>query len=134
MSNGIVLFDGECNFCNGSVQFIIKRDKLGYFKFASLQSSAGQTLLKNYSISTDVDSIIFIENNRTFIESAAVLQICKHLDGAWKLCTIVKVVPLPIRNRVYKLIAKNRYKWFGKRQECMIPTVEQRQRFLKDNV
>lgn len=134
MSNGIVLFDGECNFCNGSVQFIIKRDKLGYFKFASLQSSAGQTLLEKYSIFTNVDSIIFIENNRTFIESAAALQICKHLDGAWKLCTIVKVVPLPIRNRVYKLIAKNRYKWFGKRQECMIPTVEQRQRFLKDNV
>ena len=128
--HGIVLFDGECNFCDGSVQFIIKRDAAGYFKFASLQSPVGQALLKQYNIPTNLDSFILIEDGRVYSKSTAGLKVCRHLDGPWKLCYAARVIPAPIRNLVYNLIAKNRYKWFGKMEVCMLPTPEQRKRFL----
>lgn len=127
---GIILFDGECNLCNSSVQFILKRDRIGYFQFASLQGEVGTKLLQQYDLQLDLNSFFLIEDGRFYSKSSAALRVCKHLDGAWKIFSIFLVVPSPIRDFFYKLIAKNRYKWFGKQESCMIPTPEIRNRFL----
>lgn len=128
--SGIILFDGICNFCDSSVQFIIKRDKAAYFQFASIQSEEGQRLLKEYKIPADVDSVILIEGGRAYSESTAPLRVCRHLDGAWKLFYVLLAVPPFIRNFFYRVFAKSRYRLFGQKEACLLPTVEQRQRFL----
>ncbi|WP_216828450.1 thiol-disulfide oxidoreductase DCC family protein [Alkalihalobacterium elongatum] len=128
--SGIILFDGVCNFCNHSVQFILKRDQHGYFKFASLQSEVGQKLLDEYRLPHDMSSFVLIDNNKPYIKSSAALKVCQYLDGPWKLLTVFRLTPAPIRNIVYNFIAKNRYRWFGKRESCMLPSLEQRSRFL----
>lgn len=126
----IVMFDGECNFCDSSVQFIIKRDPQGYFKFAALQSEAGLELKEKYGISNHIDSFILIEDEIVYKFSDGALRVCKNLNGLWKYLYIFILVPRPIRNSVYKFIAKNRYRWFGKKESCMIPSPEVRSRFL----
>lgn len=127
----IVLFDGECNFCDASVQFIIKRDQKGFFNYASLQSEVGQDLLREHDIPQDIDSFMLIEDGKAYMRSAAALRIARHLDGAWKLLYGFIVVPAPIRDAIYDYIAANRYKWFGKKDDhCMLPSPEVRQRFL----
>ena len=128
--NSIILFDGECNFCNSSVQFIIKRDKKARFRFSSLQSDIGQKLLTNLQIPADLDSIILVESDAWFAQSTATLRICRHLNGGWKLFSLLQLVPKPLRDAVYKLAAKNRYRWFGKKDACMLPSPEIRKRFL----
>ncbi|HLR71457.1 MAG TPA: thiol-disulfide oxidoreductase DCC family protein [Pseudogracilibacillus sp.] len=128
--NNIVLFDGDCNFCNKSVQFIIKRDPNGLFKFASLQSEIGEQLLKQYNVTTHIDSIVLIDKNRAYVKSSAALRICKHLRGIWKLFYSFLIIPKPLRDIGYNLIAKYRYKWFGINHQCKIPTDEERSRFL----
>lgn len=129
--NKIVLFDGVCNFCNSSVQFIIKHDTSNSLKFASLQSSIGQALLNKYAIPKDVDSVIFIENNQAYTKSSAALKIANYFGGFWKLLQIFMIVPTFIRNFFYDIIAKNRYRWFGKKDSCMLPSPEIRNRFLE---
>ncbi|MFS0674741.1 thiol-disulfide oxidoreductase DCC family protein [Ornithinibacillus sp. 179-J 7C1 HS] len=126
----IILFDGVCNFCNSSVQFIIKRDTKGLFKFSSLQSQIGEQLLDENKIPNNLDSFIYLEGDKVYDRSTAVLKVCKGLKGLWKLLYVFIVVPKPIRDMAYSYFAKNRYKWFGKRDACMIPTPEQRERFL----
>ncbi|TQR16364.1 thiol-disulfide oxidoreductase DCC family protein [Psychrobacillus soli] len=126
----IILFDGECNFCDASVQFIIKRDPHGYFRFAALQSDVGEDLKKKHLIADKLDSVIVIDNNTVYDSSDAALAICRHLNGIWKGFYLLKVIPKSFRNSVYKIIAKNRYKWFGKKDNCMIPTPDIRDRFL----
>ena len=126
----IILFDGECNFCDHSVQFIIKRDPQGLFKFASLQSDVGKELLTKYNAPSNLDSIVLIENNKCYFESSAALRICRNLKGLWKVFSFLLIVPRSVRNFFYKIIAKNRYKWFGKKESCMLPSPEQRKRFL----
>ncbi|WP_413790323.1 thiol-disulfide oxidoreductase DCC family protein [Bacillus thuringiensis] len=126
----IILFDGDCNLCNQSVQFIIKRDPKGYFKFASRQSSIGIQLLDQYNISKTIDSVILIDNNKAYTESDAILNICKYLKGSCKLLFILLIIPRPIRNLYYKKVAENRYKWFGKQKHCLIPTPDIKKRFL----
>ncbi|KGP90226.1 thiol-disulfide oxidoreductase [Pontibacillus chungwhensis BH030062] len=128
--NGIVLFDGECNFCDQSVQFIIKRDPKGYFSFASLQSEVGQDLLKKYEIPADTDSFVLIEGGRAYTKSSAALRVCKHLKGAWKAFHLFAIVPKFVRDFAYEIFAKNRYKWFGKKDSCMLPSKDIRKRFL----
>lgn len=128
--NGIVLFDGECNFCDKSVQFILKRDAKQHFKFASLQSEIGQGLLENFKVPLDVDSFLLIENRRYYTRSSAAFRVCKHLSGFWKLFYIAIFIPKPIRDVVYNYIAKNRYTWFGKKQSCRLPTPDERKQFL----
>lgn len=128
--NGIILFDGECNFCNSSVQFIIKRDKKAYFTFTSLQSEIGKTYRKQFSIPKDVDSLILIEGGHCYMKSSAALRICKKLDGGWKILSSFLLIPSPLRNVCYDVIAKNRYKWFGKQERCMLPSPEIKKRFL----
>ncbi|PLS18862.1 thiol-disulfide oxidoreductase [Bacillus sp. M6-12] len=127
---GIILFDGDCSFCNRSVQFIIKRDPKGYFQFASQQSEIGQELRKKYRIPDNIDSLLLIENNHCYQESTAVLKICKHLTGVWKAGFLFLFIPKPLRDFFYRIIAKNRYKWFGKQDRCMLPSPEIRNRFL----
>lgn len=126
----IILFDGICNFCNSSVQFIIKRDPTGYFKFASLQSETGQQLLKQYGVSKEIDSLVVIEKQKVYIKSSAALQICRKLTGFWRFFSILGVFPPIFRDYFYDMFAKNRYHWFGKRDSCILPTAEMQKRFL----
>ena len=128
---GIILFDGVCNFCDHTVNFIIKRDTEERFLFASLQSEAGQNLLKKFHLSTEhFDSFIYVKSEKYYIKSTAALHIAKDLRKWWQLLYVLVIIPRPIRDRCYDWIAKNRYKWFGKKQECTIPTPEIRKRFL----
>lgn len=127
----IVLFDGVCNLCSGSVQFILKRDPEGRFRFASLQSEAGRSLMTEHELDPDaLSSVVVIEDGRAYQESSAALRIARHLPGAWKLLRVFVVIPRPIRDAVYRLIARNRYRWFGKTEACWLPTPELRARFL----
>ena len=128
----VILFDGVCNFCNGAVNFIIQRDKKSLLKFAALQSEAGRKLLQRFNLPTDeLSSIILIEDGNVYTQSSAALKLCKYLSGLWPLIYGFIIVPLFIRDGIYKWIAKNRYKWFGKKDHCMIPTQEVRTRFLQ---
>ncbi|MBZ5752659.1 MULTISPECIES: thiol-disulfide oxidoreductase DCC family protein [Metabacillus] len=127
----ILLFDGICNFCDQSVQFVIRHDKLNTFKFAALQSNVGQELLKKYNLPTEnFDSFVFISNDRCYQKSTAALHVCRGLGGIWRILYLLIVIPRPLRDRFYNLVAKNRYKWFGKKDQCMIPSPEVRKRFL----
>lgn len=130
-NKSIILFDGVCNLCNSSIQFIIKRDKKQHFLFTSLQSDAGQELLLHFKLKkSDFDSIILIQNNKVYQKSTAILQISRYLPGLWKLNYAFIIFPKFIRDFVYTIIANNRYKWFGKKEVCMIPTPELKARFL----
>lgn len=129
--NGIVLFDGVCNFCNGSVNFIIERDAENYFKFAPLQSEAGIELLEKYDIDkAETDSVILIEGDAAYTHSTAALKIAKHLKGVSSWFYAFTIVPKFLRDFAYKTFAKNRYRLFGKTEACMMPTPEIRERFL----
>lgn len=127
---GIVLFDGVCNFCDASVQFIMKRDKKASILFTALQSECGEKLKNTYEIKNNVDSLVYIEHNKAYVKSTAALKIAKRLDGLWKFAYAAIIIPRPLRDTMYDIVAKNRYKWFGQRQECMLPTTEQRSRFI----
>lgn len=127
----IILFDGVCNLCNGAVLFIIKRDPKQKFQFVSLQSEYGKDQLEKYSLNTtDVDSIVLIKSGKAFVRSTAALQIASQLNGLWPLLSLFKIVPTFFRDGIYNRIAKNRYRWFGKKDACMIPTPELKSRFL----
>ncbi|AFZ91934.1 MULTISPECIES: thiol-disulfide oxidoreductase DCC family protein [Bacillus] len=127
----VLLFDGVCNLCSGAVQFIIKRDPAGKISFASLQSDTARELLASEGLPTEqFDSMIFIENGRIYKKSAAVLKVSRHLRGAWRLSAVFFAVPRPLRDRAYSFIARRRYKWFGKREACMLPSPEIKNRFL----
>lgn len=129
--NAIVLFDGVCNLCNSSVQFIIARDTKAYFRFASLQSEVGKSLLASHHLSPDsIDTIVLVEKGNAFVRSAAALRIAQHLDGAWRWLSIFRVLPLPLRDALYNFVARNRYRWFGKEESCWLPTPDLRERFL----
>jgi len=127
----IILFDGVCNLCNSSVTFVIQRDKKDLFRFAALQEEPGKSLLEKHNIDTSqTDSIILLDGNKAYTKSTAALKIAKDLGGAYPLLYGFMIVPNFIRNWVYDYIAKNRYKWFGKKESCMIPTPELRNKFL----
>ncbi len=129
--NAIVLFDGVCNFCNDSVNFIIERDSTQYYKFAPLQSEIAERLLEKHRISrSETDSIVLIENDRAYTHSSAALKIARRLDGVWSALYGFIIVPKLIRDFFYSLFAKYRYKLFGKKEACMVPTPEVRERFL----
>ncbi|MCR8847203.1 thiol-disulfide oxidoreductase DCC family protein [Rossellomorea sp. SC111] len=127
----IILFDGICNFCNSSVRFIIKRDARGEFRFASLQSEIGQTLLEKHNIPKTTDSFVLVDGDHSSIESTAALKVCSKLMWPWKIFGLFLVIPKPLRDSIYRVIARNRYKWFGKQESCMIPSKEIRERFIE---
>jgi predicted DCC family thiol-disulfide oxidoreductase YuxK len=127
----IVLFDGICNFCSRSVQFIIRRDPAGYFRFAALQTEKGRIMAEKYGINLiRTNSIILIENERVYYRSDAALRIFRKLRGVWKLFYAFIIVPSFIRNFIYDYIARNRYKWFGTLDNCFIPDESIKSRFL----
>jgi len=127
----IVLFDGVCNLCNSSVQFIIKHDKKKQFRFASLQGNYGQAFLKKHNLPADnFNSFILLEGDKVYNRSEGALRMLKHLGGRWSLFYAFIILPKFIRDNVYNWVARNRYKWFGKREECMIPTPDLKERFL----
>ena len=130
-NQSLVLFDGVCHFCNNSVNFIIDRDPKKKFVFAPLQSELAKNVLTRLGEdSTVIDTIILIHDNKLYKRSRAALEIAKQLNGLWPLCYVFIIIPGFIRDLVYKLIAKNRYKWFGQLEACRIPTPEMRERFL----
>lgn len=126
----VILFDGVCNLCNATVQFIIKRDNHDSFRFAALKSQFALQVLANFSNQRTYDSVLLFENGKLYSESDAALRITRKLKGLWPLLFILIVVPSPIRNGVYRLIARNRYKWFGRQPKCMIPSGGLPQKFL----
>ncbi|MBI3883130.1 MAG: thiol-disulfide oxidoreductase DCC family protein [Sphingobacteriales bacterium] len=130
-SQPIILFDGVCNLCNTAVQFVIRHDPQAKFLFASLQSEAGQQLLQQYNlVANDLNSFVLIQDNKPYIRSAAALKTAWQITGIWKLLYFFIIIPSFIRDAVYRLIANNRYKWFGKRASCMLPSPELKARFL----
>ena len=127
----IILFDGVCNFCNSTVNIVIRKDKKKLIKFSALQSNTGKELLLQYGLPVDkLNSFVFIENGKAYTKSTGALIVCKYLSGVWPLLYGFIIVPSFVRNVVYDFIAKNRYKWFGVQQQCMIPTPEVKERFL----
>ena len=129
--NPIILFDGVCNLCNNSVQFVLKHDTEKIFRFASLQSTAGQALLKEHTLPQNgFNSFVLIKEGKVFLKSTAALMVARQLKGAIKFLYGFIIVPPFIRNAVYNVIAKNRYKWFGKQESCMMPTSDLQSRFL----
>ena len=131
----VILFDGVCNFCNGIVNFVIKRDKSTALKFSTLQSRTGQNLLQaNNFRDPGLSTFVFIEKGELYTRSTAALKVCKYLEGLWPLMYGFIIVPEFIRDGIYNWIAKNRYHWFGKKEVCMVPTPELQSRFLNDTV
>jgi predicted DCC family thiol-disulfide oxidoreductase YuxK len=118
----VVLFDGVCKLCNGSVNFILPRDSKGRLKLAPLQSDYGRAVLREHGKNPDaLDSMMLLEGDQLTVKSTAVIRISKYLDGAWPLCMIALVIPPFIRDFIYDIIAKNRYRWFGKYDTCRLP-------------
>jgi len=127
----VLLFDGVCNLCSSSVQFVIERDPGGKFRFASLQSEEAKSLLNRHqAYSEDLDSVVLVKNDKVYTRSSAALQVLKTMGGAWSLLYGLIIVPKPIRDFIYDWVARNRYKWFGKKDACWLPTPDLRSRFL----
>ena len=127
----LLLFDGICNLCNASVQWIIKRDPREIFRFASLQSETGTAMLKKFNLPADsLDTVVLIDGDKCYTHADASLHIARLLGGPWRLLLVFSIVPRPLRNRVYNWIANNRYRWFGKKDQCWLPTPELRKRFV----
>lgn len=127
----IILFDGVCNLCNDSVTFVIRHDTKDVFRFAALQSTLGIAMTTKHGIDTSkTDSILLIDQDKMYVKSTAALKIAKHLSGGYPLLFGFIIVPNFIRNWVYDIIAKNRYNWFGKKDSCMVPTAELKNKFL----
>lgn len=127
----IILFDGVCNFCNSSINFVIDRDVHNKFYFASLQSEFGKKLLLTFGeANSKLDTVVLIKEGKLYKKSTAALEIARELRGAWKLMYALVIIPEFIRDFIYDLIARNRYKWFGKKESCRIPDPQWKHRFL----
>jgi predicted DCC family thiol-disulfide oxidoreductase YuxK len=131
MDHPVILFDGVCNFCNSAVNFVLKQDKKSVFRFAPLQSEAGKTLLQQYNLSGhDLESFVLIDDGKVYKKASASLKVMSRLPWYWQAAQVFWLIPRFLRNGLYDVVAKNRYKWFGKREECMIPTPGMKNRFL----
>jgi predicted DCC family thiol-disulfide oxidoreductase YuxK len=127
----VILFDGVCNLCSSSVQFILRRDRRRTFKFASIQSDAGRQLYEQAGLDPSApDSFVLVTPDKSLLRSDAALAIAHEFGGPWRLLGVFKIVPRLVRDWAYSLVARNRYRWFGKREECLVPTPELRERFL----
>lgn len=127
----VLLYDGVCNLCNWIVKFTIQRDKTGKFLYAALQLEKGQEILKHFGLNTnDFDSFVLVDGNKYYTKSSAALRVMKVMGGAWSLLYVFIIIPKPIRDFLYNLIAKNRYKMFGRQEACLLPRPEWKSRFL----
>ncbi len=136
----IVLFDGVCNLCSGWVQFLLRRDRRGRFRFATLQSTAGQALVQRFGAAAgELETLVVIEAgeaggpDRAWVRGDAVLRLIRRLPLPWPLLSIGWLLPRPLRDALYRFVARRRYRWFGKRATCLVPTPELQSRFLDDN-
>ncbi|MFB6249245.1 MAG: thiol-disulfide oxidoreductase DCC family protein [Salinibacter sp.] len=133
--HAVVLFDGVCNLCNGAVNLIIDRDPTGYFRFAPLQSDAAAAYLDDADgAAGDLGTLVLVEDGQTYVRSTAALRIARRLTAPWPLLFLAIVVPRPLRDAVYDWVARHRYDWFGKRDQCRRPTPALRDRFLDDDL
>lgn len=131
VTNPVILFDGVCNLCSSSVRFVIKHDPKKQFRFASLQSAFGQKVLQNFGLpANELNSFILLEEGKIYKKSTGALRLTKKLNGLWPMLYAFIIVPPFIRNAVYSFVAKNRYRWFGKKEACWLPTPELRKLFL----
>jgi predicted DCC family thiol-disulfide oxidoreductase YuxK len=131
MDNPVILFDGVCNLCNGAINFVLRHDKKGIFRFASIQSEAGQQLLAANGIdASELNSFFLVEKGKVYKKSAAALRVVNYFAWYWKELQILRIVPYFLRDAIYDFVATNRYKWFGKRDQCMVPTPDLQKRFL----
>ncbi len=127
----IILFDGVCNLCNASIDFILRRDKKDRFLVGALQEDPGQALLSKYQVApTYLDSLVLVENGKVYFRSTAALKISRRLHGLWPLFYPLILLPAFLRDPVYDWIGRNRYRWFGKKNTCRIPTEEEKSKFL----
>jgi len=127
----IILFDGVCNLCNSSIQFVINHDKKNQFIFGSFQGKEGQKYLQQYNLpSGNFNSFMLIEDEKLYTESTAALRVCRHLGGGWGLLYVFVIVPKFIRDGIYGIVARNRYNWFGKKEVCWLPTAGLKDKFL----
>ncbi len=127
----IIIFDGVCNLCEYSVRFIVKHDRQAKFKFISAQSERGKVFQRLYGVDTlQHGTVILLKNDQVFVKSDAAVEIAKDLDGPWRFLHIFKYIPKPGRDFVYSIISKNRYRWFGKKNECLLPDNNIKDRFL----
>ena len=127
----VLLFDGVCNLCNGSVQWVLRHDARAQFRFAALQSDTGQALLRRFGLdSAQLDTVVLVDGDRIFLRSDAPLEVARRLGGGWALLYIFKLLPLPLRNAVYDWVARHRYRWFGRQESCMLPRAEWKGRFV----
>ena len=130
--DNVVLFDGVCNLCTHSVTFILAHERDPTLRFASLQSQAGARIMRQFGLDPEnLKTIVLIANGRTYLRSDAAIGIARHLRGGWRLIGLFKVVPRPLRDWVYDLVARNRYRWFGRLDSCMVPTPDLRMRFIE---
>ena len=120
----VILFDGICNLCNGTVDFLIKRDRNKQFRFVALQSVTGKILIQKFNIPPATESVIAIKQKLIYFESDAAIEIARLLPFPWKLAILIKIIPKKLRDYIYRIIAKNRYKWFGKTESCRILSEE----------
>jgi predicted DCC family thiol-disulfide oxidoreductase YuxK len=131
----VILFDGVCNLCNGFVQFVLKRDKNKTFQFASLQSKYGIELSAYFNLPTaNPETIVLYDGKKILTESDAVIKIASSLNGVWKSTIVFNLIPYFIRNWIYRLIARNRYRLFGKKNQCMVPTENIKNRFMDNEI
>jgi predicted DCC family thiol-disulfide oxidoreductase YuxK len=127
----ILLFDGVCNLCSGAVQFVIRHDPEGRFRFAALQSETGRRLLERHGLPADaLDTFVLIAGGRCYTRSDTALELVRRLDAPWRWLRVLRIVPRAIRDRAYGVVVRNRYRWFGRRESCLVPTPELTQRFL----
>lgn len=132
-SHAVLVFDGVCNLCNWAVRFIIARDRREYFRFASLQSESGAEFLRDCEPVTggvDTDTVVLVEDGKCFTRSTAALRVLRRLSPWWRWLYFLILVPRPLRDMIYRVIARNRYRWFGRKEQCMIPTPGIQNRFL----
>jgi predicted DCC family thiol-disulfide oxidoreductase YuxK len=126
-----LLFDGVCNLCNHSVQWVLLRDDTAIFRFAALQSDTGQQLLRQFGLSPEqFNTVVLVDGERIFLRSDAVLEIARRLGGGWQLLYVFKIVPRFLRDAIYNWVAQNRYRWFGRQESCMLPRPEWKGRFV----
>lgn len=129
-----MLFDGVCNLCEGVVRFLVPRDPAGVFRFAPLQSEAGRRLLAGHGLPADtLDTFVLVEGERALVRSDAFLGIVRRLAAPWSWLRVLALVPRGLREAVYGVVVRNRYRWFGRKQACLVPTPELRARFLADS-
>ncbi|MBR9919763.1 MAG: thiol-disulfide oxidoreductase DCC family protein [Bacteroidetes bacterium] len=128
----VLLFDGVCNLCNGFVQFVIKRDPKAIFRFVALQTDVAQEMLEKagYEGRSELSTVILIENDKLYTHSDVALKVVARMGGLWPVFGVFWIIPKFIRDGIYNWVARNRYRWFGKKEACMIPTPELRSRFL----